>query len=58
MLPATAGFAQCVCGDDELLHDDGDDDHGGLSGDDELLVIGFNALIADENWPGRGMSFR
>ncbi len=44
-LPGAIGSEQGVGADDELSHDGGDGDLGGLSGADELLVLGLQVRV-------------
>ena len=60
MRPALIGFQQGVGCDNELSHDGGDGDLGGLSGGDELLVLGLEVGVISSGDEGRhvkGLSY-
>jgi len=51
--PASIGFEQSVCGDDDLSHDGGDGDFCGLSCGDELLVLCLDVRVVSSGDEGR-----
>ena len=53
MRPASIGFEQGVRGDDELSHDGGDGDLGGLPGSNELLIFCLEIGIVPGGDEGR-----